>query len=156
MKGLEFYFRVCLRVLILKNREDEELIKAYDLTQPNENLRRELIERVKIAMASPKETGDYEGEMEMGLVSEEIALQSVKLNGLTALVFLGEKETIPLLLAELKEDKTKKVKRQIVAFMALSYLTGEDVGGDDFSLKEELLLWERWWEQNKSTFLDEV
>ena len=153
MAGLEFYFQVCLRSLIVKNIEDDELIKAYDLTQPDETVRRNLRMRVRTAMASPRGTGDYQGKTELGFVSESIALQSVELNGLTALVFLGEREVIPKLLKLLREDKTKNIKRRIVAGMALRYLTGQDIGSETLQAKD-LDLWEEWWEQNKSSFTD--
>jgi hypothetical protein len=71
------------------------------------------------------------------------------------LVFLGERKAIPDLLARLKSDQSKNIKRQIVATMAIRYLTSQRIE-KGLSLKEELNFWERWWEQNKSTFLNEA
>ncbi len=151
---LEFYFRVCLRGLIVKDAKDNQLIKAYELLDPDEQLRQELKSKVIAAMASPKETGDYEGKIEMGFVSEEIALNAVEINGLIALTFLGEKEIIPTLISRLQENKGGDTKRKMVGILALCYLTGQRFSDSKFlTLDKQLTLLEEWWNHNKYSFL---
>jgi len=147
----EFYFQTCVRRTTINPIAHETLTKSYDLTQPDEGIKHQLIAKVKEGMASPHETGVYEISIEQGF-NEAAALQSVEIEGLVALVFLGEKEIIPDLLALVKSDRSKNVKRQIVATMAIRYLTGQTIE-KEFSLKEELFFWERWWEQNKGAFI---
>ncbi len=148
MDELEFHFRIGLRRIIIDSRFQEALIKSYDLTSPDENIRHKLLDKVKAGMVSPQKTGSYQGARGYGRLSEEVALQSAELTGLIMLVFLGEKNVIPTLLKQLREDKTGNTRRQTVAGLALRYATRQDIG-EHFFFKQEIDAWERWWEQNK-------
>lgn len=147
MTELDFYFRSCLRRIIINSNMYEELIKSYDLMNPDKSVGKNLKALVEAGLASPQETGVYYGDITSGRLTETLTLQSVELEGLIVLVFLGEEKVIPSLLARLKEDKTKNIKRQIIAQMALRYLTNQDI--DIYqSLDAALAQWEKWWEQN--------
>lgn len=149
MTELEFYFRSGLRRLLLNPGRYEELIKSYQLSKPDIQIRDKLRALVEEGIATAQHTGVYLSEIQRPEISETIALQSVKLEGLIAFVFLGQKTVIPDLLSQLRKDRSKNIKRQIVAGMALRYLTGQEIGTTSF-FEDEWDLWEEWWEQNKS------
>ncbi len=151
---LEYQFSTGLIRLIAKTNEEVPLISAYKRTDLDENTRNELRTKVKMAMASPKETGAY--ELMIGFnQSEASALEYVKYEGLIVLGLLEEKGIIPDLITWLRGYLAQEHPRmRMVAGAVLRYLTGQDIG--DYFLTEEEYIdqWEEWWEQNKSSFED--
>jgi hypothetical protein len=144
---LDFYFRNCLFSVIAKSNEDVKLIRAYRLARLNESTREELKARVRAALTSPQEIGSYQ----LAIASnkdEADALRLAEIDGLILLGMLGDKETIPTLLARLKEIETSNSRMRIVVGATLRYLTGQDIGGYILS-NRDISLWEEWWEQNK-------
>jgi hypothetical protein len=64
---------------------------------------------------------------------------------------LGEKEAIPMLIAELRREDEGSPERRLGAGLSFRYLTGQKFGDDTLS-DDDLNKWENWWEQNKDTF----
>jgi protein phosphatase len=149
LSDLEEYFQFCVR--LLTTRKEGKMIWEYDLDQPDVAIRLELMNKVKIGMANPKDTDLYKGLMHNVYMDEDEALQIVEINGLIALVFLGEKEAIPMLIAELRRENEVSPERRLGAGLSFRYLTGQKFGDDTLS-DEDLNKWENWWEQNKDTF----
>ena len=153
LSDLEEYFQFCVRLLTTRKEGKMigKIIWEYDLDQPNTAIRLELKDKVKAGMANPKETDLFKGLMYNNYMDEDKALQIVEINGLIALVFLGEKEAIPMLIAELRREDEVSPERRLGAGLSFRYLTGQKFGDDTLS-DEDLTNWENWWEQNKDTF----